>query len=336
MTDETIVSDVSDEVSEELVEEAVETVEETEQPRDHRQDAIEALVNGRIDELKEEVGEVASKDVEEIEQEEVKEDAAEEPTESETEPEPEKEQEVIVKIDGEEISLPLSKLVKGYQKEASGDRKLKQAADERLEIDRLRAEMFKAPPAEATPVEPKQEEQQLPDEGAEASLAEKIRDLYDDISVGSDSEVIAANKELQSLLSGRGTDAPAIQTEDIVSQAAQQVHLKMEYDLAHTQFADEYQDIVNDPTLLNMATNVLNEQIPNSRTYSEAFKKAGDQIREWKNGLTAKQDVSEDKLELKRQLQKEPVRASGRAERAPRKTESVSDIINSMRSSRGQ
>jgi len=311
MTEEAIQKDVSDEVAENATEDTVEPT-----AADARLDAIEALAEQRETEILAEANEEVIDESEE---------AAEEPTE--TEEDPEQEELVRVKVDGEEIELPISEVVKGYQKDATASKRLEQAAAERQELDAMRDEL------NARANKPAEE---LPDEGANSKLAEEIRSLYDDISVGTDEEVIEANKKLQGLLSGRG-DNPAIQNDQVVSQAAQQVRQQIEYDSARSQFVDDYQDIANDPTLYQMAENVLSEAIPKSRTYEEAFKTAGDTIRQWKDGLTGTQNVVSDKVTLKERLPKEPVSTGARAIPQPqKKPETPSDIILAMKASRGQ
>jgi len=162
-----------------------------------------------------------------------------------------------------------------------------------------------------------------------------MRDILDDIAVGDEEETLEAYKNLEALLNGR-SDNPTIQVDEIAQQAAQQARLQMQYDTAQDAFTKDYQDIVSDPTLYQMANNVLEKAIPQSQTYEQAFKTAGDTIRQWRDNLTGQTNQS-NKLALKQNLEQEPNKVGSRAETAPKtKDESPSDIIAAMKAARGQ
>ncbi len=314
MTEEAIQEDVSEEVVEETV------VETDIKQNDDRADAIEALASQREAEILAESGKQVEEEAEEAE---------EIPTDDDATPKPEepKEQLVKVKIDGEELELPISEVVKGYQKDATASKRLDQAAHERQELEQLHADI------EARTKQEEAKEEQLSTDD-DLTVAEKISTALDDMAVGSDEERLAAANALQELF-GRG-DNPTINVDEIAQQAAQQTRLQMQYDNAQQQFANDYQDIVSDPTLHQMATNVLNDAIPKSQTYEEAFKTAGDTIRQWRDNLTGTTTVS-DKVALKQRLEQEPNKIGSRAEPTPKqKPETPADIIAAMKAARGQ
>lgn len=308
MTDNAIQTDVLEEVeSNEKI--AIETAE------DERYNAIEAMANQRAEEIAEEVSEVGEKEIEE-------------------EPINPIEKLVKVKVDGEEIELPLAEVMKGYQKDASGSKKLEQAAQERQQLDRDKAE-FEALKQNYSPPEAEEAEIQPSDD---VDFTSKLRDAMDDLSIGSEQEQANAANVIKDLL-GRG-DNPAIQEEQIVSQATKQathdVLMEIQYNSAHEKFVGDYQDIVNDETLYRMAFDKFDAAVPQSGTYEEAFKKAGDEVRQWMGGISGKSEVS-DKIALKEQLSSEPTGVGTRAQRAPvKEPDTLSDIVLAMKAGRGQ
>jgi len=302
---------------------AVESAEEPQQ-NDERTDAIEALANQREAEILAESGEQTEED-----------ETAEEPIdESEATEEP-KEQLVKVKIDGEEVELPISEVLKGYQKDATASKRLEQAANERQELDQLRAE-YDAKQIEKE--EPVQESNLSNDD--ELERANKITSALDDLNVGSDEERLAATKALEELFGGRGNTATQEDIDLKISQATQQeVQSRLntqQYEAAQSGFIDDNQDIVSatsdDPFRVNVFNEILREKLNTAETHEQAFKDAGSEFRKW-NGMSS----SVSKQELKEQLQSEPAKVGSRASAAPKpKAETPSDIIAAMAKSRGQ
>lgn len=314
MTDETIQEDVSEE-SEAVVNEA------DNQAVDVRADAIEALADKREAEILAESGEDASDESDE---------AVEEPTDDEevVQEETEKEPMVKVKVDGEEQELPLSEVIKNYQKEATADKRLREAAEERHRLEQLRNEIEQE---RSKPVE----EEQLPDNDADLTDAERIAAAFDNLSYGTDDEKAEASRELKALL-GR-SDNPTIPVEQITQQAAQQAIYQMQYQEAEKRFLEGYQDIVSDPTLYQMAANEYSKQLQNAETYEQAFTAAGDAVRQWKDKLIGGASKTSSRMELKQNLPKEPNKLGSRVESAPvEKEETPSDIIAAMARARGQ
>lgn len=323
MTDDAIQQDVSEEVQNEVTE--VENTEVENKPVDVRHDAIEALAEQRAEEI---AAEVEPEVVEAVE---------EEPTEPEQE---ETERLIKVKVDGEEVELPLTEVVKGYQKDATASKRLDEVAEERRLLEKKEVELAEA----MAKLESKPEQEEQPSSDVDSSTAERLADAIDELSVAdNEADRIKAATALKELLGGRG-DNPAIQEDELVSQAARQATeealLRIQYTNAQTKFAEDYQDIVEDPILYQMAVNAFQEAVPKSQTYDEAFKAAGEATRQWKEQLVSKDREAhsmQDKKALKEQLEQDPVSIGSRAEKPPaKKPESPSDIIAAIAASRGQ
>ena len=316
MTEDTIPEDVLEEV------ESVDNTENEEtKPVDKREDAIKAMAEQRALDIAAEVAEL-------------------EPTEEAVD---DTEQLIKVKVDGEELELSLEDVVKGYQKDATGSQRLTQAAEERKALDaekeafKLEQEQHKE---QLATQEAKPEQDQQLSKDVDNDFVEHLRDAMDDLSVGSEEEQLKAATAIKELL-GRG-DNPTIQEDTIVSQAAQQATesalAQIDFNEAKKKFVDDYQDIASDATLYQMATNAYYKAAPQSQTHEEAFKKAGDSIRQWRDGLVNNQkDEVSEKIALKEQLPKEPVTSGKRAAPKPEEKEPTpSDIIAGMRAGRGQ
>lgn len=320
MTDEAIHEDVSDEVAENIDEAAA-----AQQTGDYRSDAIEALAGQREAEILAESGSNAD---DEEEEEPIANDEHNQEAEEPEDPL------VKVKVDGEEIELPMSEVVKGYQKDSTASKRLDQAAHERRELDLARAELD-----ELVEQNNKQEEQHPSNDDAN-NLAEKIRSLHDDIAVGNDEEVIAANKELQELQGGRGAAATQEDIDLKILQATQQEVQKslsaQQYETAKHEFINNNQDIVSatsgDQFRVQVFNEMLREELISSESNEQAFHKAGAEFRKWNNIAT-----SQSKQQLKERLQKEPNSNGRMAVPSPKEKElTPSEIIAAMKTDRGQ
>lgn len=318
---------MSDAILEDVSENEAEEAVNEEYVNDVRLDAIEALVENRAKEIQSEVDESILPD----------DDEAIENVDPEPEPET-KEETILVKIDGEEVEKPLSEVVKSYQKDSTNGKRMEENALERKRLEKDRTDFeqekasFKAPAPK--PVE------------LNENYVDELSAALDDLSLGDDEEKEAAALKLKELLSERG-DNPAIPSEALISEATRQatknVRMEIDYDNAQNKFVNDYPDIVNDTVLKGMFDKKLDEVIPYSITFDEAFEKAGAEVRQWKTELLkgyVKEDPKptvSDKVALKERLPREPVSAGRTAVKAPAaKPETTQDVIARMRADRGQ
>lgn len=228
------------------------------------------------------------------------------------------EQLINVKIDGEAFDLPLSEVISGYQKNAVASERLRAATERLKEVERREAELSSKSNVSES----------LPDsiDNGEGDNSEAKR-IYDQLFFGDDDDGV---KVIDELLQRRGQD-PTINSEQVVSQAKEQVLLTIQYNDALERFKQNYPDIVQDDFLAEKAMSLLNEAAAQSKTYDEAFTKVGDDTMLWVNKYR-----QGDRQQRKAGLEDEPTRRSVRADRPPpKKEETIADVIAEMRKSRG-
>jgi hypothetical protein len=253
-------------------------------------------------------------------------------------PQPEssaQEQMVKVKIDGEEKELPLSEIIKSYQKDSAASRRLEEAAQEwrRIEEERARlqaeAEALKHPKPQQTETQPQNTSQ---------PSVEDARRIYESLMLGDEESGIKALTEL--LTKGRGTEAPTIPVEQVASEAAELAQRQIDYKLAMRNFEQKYPDLAKDPDLNRMTVNLVYQTAQTSTTYDEAFEKAATATRDWVRkkveslGLSVQSPVNE-RMERKHQLDNLPTASVRQPPKPAPKEESPSEIVAQMRRARG-
>lgn len=284
---------------------------------DARQELIDQMISSREAQIKDEVGEEF---LDKITDDDPKDD------DLETDEDPPEEPKYKVKVDGEELELPLTEILKGYQKDQATSKRLAQAAQERQALEEERAEL------ERLRVELESKKQPLPPtENPVGNVDDPAHTLYQKLIYGGEDEGVEA---LNELLSGRKQEA--IPKEQIVAEAANKAILQMQYNNAERQFLKDNPEIAGDATLYNIAMNVLQQAIPYSRTYDEAFTTAAQETKAWLNKFSTKQEAVSEKQQRKEAMAKEPARSNAKAESFPaQKAETASEIIVNMRKQRG-
>lgn len=241
-----------------------------------------------------------------------------------------------VKVDGEELELLESDVIKGFQKDATASRRLEQAAAEskrlqdewdRLNAERAAFEQTRKPAAV--------------DEGSQATPLEgdagvDVKAIYEALVSGDEDEAV---KALKTITQGRPTEA--IPPEKIAARVRQQIA----WEDAQSAFAKDYSDIQTDPLLRQIASNTLAETLKTSTTYEQAFREAGDRTRAWLRGVGGSAQAGggnalPDPDLAEKQLRKEridnPTAVNARAGGKPKEqAETPQDVIAEMRRARG-
>ncbi len=243
------------------------------------------------------------------------------------------EQKINVKIDGEELELPLSEVVKGYQKDATASKRLADAREKLKELEQREAELkerelsLKAKESEESTET--QSADELPSEG-DKSDAER---MYQQLLYGDDEEGV---KVVETFIDKFGrAESQAIPTDEIISIATQNVLQTILYNEALDKFKRDFSDVAEDDFLANYASSLLKQAAAESQTYEEAFEKVGNAARE-KALEIAKKFRANERNDRKESLEPEPSRLSVAAERPLEKTETMADIIAEIRKQRGQ
>lgn len=279
--------------------------------RSSRMDAMEEIAARREEELRKEIGDEIEQPVEP--EEEVREEVEEEVKEEEPK--------YRVKIDGEEQEVPLSEILRGYQKDSAASRRLEEASRRQKELDeredRLReheARLSNTPETQAT-------QQMAADPGAFLDA------LYE-----GDREKAA--KLLNDL--GIGRQQTATQEQINPSEVAALVKQQIAVDSAFETFKRDFQDVLKDPYLVKIADQFLDEERASGTPEAEAIIQAGKRTQDWvRKFAPPAQDLSRaDKLHRKEGMTRMPTANAARSgtqtpvdEDSYRK-EAINDLLN--------
>ena len=239
---------------------------------------------------------------------------------------------IKVKVDGEEFDVSEEQIrdrlglegrkiqpsdIRNFQKHVSADRRLAQVAEERRNLEAREAALLAREAAIS--------EKANAEAPAESSEDEAAQALYESLILGDEESGVGAVKKL--LSKRENTVAPDVNA--IAQQAADLAQRRIDWAAAQAEFSKDFHDLVSDPLLAQIADNTLQETLKTSRTYSEAFHKAGDATRQWlgtvsgkppsKNGSTTPDDSFADKRAKKEALARAVVQSAGGGQEAPRR-----------------
>lgn len=312
--DTTIQADVETEGGEQ------ETAETPEQPKSDRE-----LLMEKIDAQREE--EIRESNVTMLEE------AGLVPKKEETVPVIEAPKMVRVKIDGEEVEVPYEEVLTNYQKTSAADKRLRDAAAERTQLDNYRAELLafqehlKAQPAEAA---------KAVESVTDPALKKALQDVFE-------GEFDTAAEQIQRIIDSAKTQpsTPAMD-EAKVMQAVEQKVAEIQYngDLkkANDLFLSEYKDLNEDATLLQLVNVQYQNLLQSGVNPVEAAKEAGDATRNWlqsKTGKTATVDT-EGRQKLKEKIVSLPQATAKTKSTFTPEADDVSSVIAEMKKARNQ
>ena len=156
-----------------------------------------------------------------------------------------------VKVDGRELELPISEILKGYQLEAASRKRLDEAAQLRREAEALRAQ---APQPEATtPAEPEVFDPMVKIRTADGATYE--RPYSDVMAYGTPEEIRQAETQKYNLLREQFSRpaAAAGLAPDQIMQVIRYSQVRANEEATLQKFLGEYPAIVNDPDLATIA-----------------------------------------------------------------------------------
>lgn len=262
---------------------------------------------------------------------------------------------IKVKVDGDEFDVSEDEIrdrlglegkklqpsdIRNFQKHVSADRRLAQVAEERRNLEAREAAVAQreaamaeraAAPAHEPAAEPSEDE---------------AKALYESLFLGDETQGVDAVKRLLAKRE-QAAAAPAADVDAIAQQAATLAQRQIDWTAAQNEFAHDFSDLAGDPLLAQIASNTLQETLKTSRTYSEAFHKAGEATRKWlstvsskpksTNGSTTPDDSFAEKRAKKEALSKAVVQPAGGSAGGPKEEheETPGEIIASMRKARG-
>lgn len=157
-----------------------------------------------------------------------------------------------VKVDGRELELPISDILKGYQLEAASRKRLDEAAQLRREAEALRAQAPQ-PPTETTPAEPEVFDPMVKIRTADGATYE--RPYSDVMAYGTPEEIRQAETQKYNLLREQFSRpaAAAGLAPDQIMQVIRYSQVRANEEATLQKFLGEYPAIVNDPDLATIA-----------------------------------------------------------------------------------
>jgi hypothetical protein len=238
---------------------------------------------------------------------------------------------IKVKVDGEEREVDLDKVLASYQKGETGDKRLKEAAEERqrLQFERQQLEI------ERQQLEALRQQKQPEPENSDATYEELKKQRKLALEIGDTDEFERIDEEIS-----RFRVASIPNPNDIVEAATQRAIRQIQYNSALEDFKAKNTSIVSDPVLYNVSMSTFEEMCKSSLTYQEAFEKTGKVMKEWIDGIAGQEKASNATMAT-RQARKdtipnEPGRVNARTSPPPAQKEpTASDIVNEMRQARG-
>lgn len=185
---------------------------------------------------------------------------------------------LTVKIDGVEMQLPESEVIKGFQKDSAASRRLEEAAQRLKEIEE-RERRLQEQEQGGTPADAQSQGQDDATGGEDAdALARKIMDGFVEGNLEEAAQALA-----QALKGKTPADATPIvdasQVEELIQQQLTANALEADYQKAKEMFDTTFADINQNPRMAQLANSIYLEHLEAGKRPSEAAKLAGDEVR---------------------------------------------------------
>jgi len=239
---------------------------------------------------------------------------------------------VQVKVDGEEMELPVSEVVKNYQKVATADKRLKEAALRLQEVEaREKALEGKAFVDD--------QDTALPSVDTDEDMRAGLFNVVNSIEIG-DTET--AVEELAKLLGSSVKQAESVIDENRVNEAVELVLRQKEFDREFTEaqqdFMKNHADLNNNPTLAAMVNAKFDAAIEAGMFPKDATQKAVSDVREFVAGLTGNNNNNNVSRQERKQTYDTIRSATGRVNLNDQGNEdtSTSSVVAEMKRLRGQ
>lgn len=240
---------------------------------------------------------------------------------------------VKVVLDGEEKELPLSEVVKGFQKDSVASRRLEEAAQRQKELDEKEANLLAL--EEQLKLQTAVEEEEEGDD-----LTSAIENLIE--NADAEQTALAIRKEVERALKKATPTASqseidkAVETKLAEEEAKREKErIDSEHKTANESFAKNYPEVVADPDLLAAANRRYYAKVNEGKSISQAMDEAGKETLDWLNG---QRGTRRDTLrERKQQITSLPMTGARSVSQQDEdnKPQSKSDIIAEMRRQRG-
>ncbi len=256
-----------------------------------------------------------------------------------------------VKVDGETKTIPFDRLQAAAQKMEAGDKRLEEANRLQREIEererRLREQEAQRPPEQ--PPTQGADGQAGTDTGQSEDVKDLARQYHDALLKGEDDEV--TNDLLARIATANRQQQPEVDVNEItrkveervaerqrqIDEERQQAERQAAVNTAFESFKSEFEDVANDPQLMQIADQFTITVSSEHPTYTplQVMREAGKRTRQW-----LKEKSGTNDQDTRRQRKRNQKTASGSGARQPGKPEpkpkTRADALNEIRASRGQ
>jgi hypothetical protein len=242
---------------------------------------------------------------------------------------------VKVKVDGQEVLMPLAEVAKGYQKDAVASRRLEQAARERQELEAFRRQLAeqeqRLTQARQVPLSPEGDA----GDDLEAQIKAAMSALID----GDEEQAAQALRKVV----GRQAATPAIDEDAIIAKAEARIEAKRqeaENADAWREFVDSNPAFADETSKQRQYGDYLFNTVYGPKleagelSYREALRAAAQDVATVFQG-EPEAPARSVREERKQRIDNLPT-AGARAVRQAPKSESVEDVLEDMRRMRGQ
>lgn len=241
------------------------------------------------------------------------------------EPEPPKVEDQVakqmrkVKVDGEEIEVSEDDLVASYRHQETTRREMTRAQQARAEAERLLAEAQANVPKEPAP-----------------DRAAKVKEYHDALFEGDVEKATALFDEVMTT----GRQEPPLDVKSVIDQALPVMKQQLSNESALERFTTDYQDILGDGVLTQVAQTELRRLEAEGKPYGEALFEAGNRARNWLKSKMPPAPNEQptttraEKLDKKAGIVNFPT-ANAKAASAQEREQTDSEYIAEMRKRRG-
>jgi hypothetical protein len=247
------------------------------------------------------------------------------------------EQTVRVKVDGVEMELPISEVVKNYQKDTTADKRLKEAALRLKEVEEREKALVQVPAERAN-------EGQTPSGQPDESAREKAQRV---ISAMLEGDTEGAVEDLAEIFSVKPAPAPAAavidqdQVSQLVQEGLRQQEFDREFKQAQATFAKDHADLNENPTLAGMVNQHYTAALEAGFSPLQATDYAVKEVRQFVTELTGKAGNSAASTirQERKQTYDTITPAAGRVDLGNQQQaddNSPAAVIRQMREARGQ
>jgi len=251
----------------------------------------------------------------------------------ETQPGP-TDQMVRVKVDGIEMELPISEVVKGYQKESTADKRLKEAALRLKEIEE-REQSLAARGKEAIPEREEPTPSAQPDETARERAKRIIAALVEGDTEGAVNDLASV---FEAPTASKVPEFDQTKVVQLVQESLRQQEYEREFNQARESFVKNHSDLNENPTLASMVNERYAVAVEAGYSPIQATDYAVKEVRQFVTDLTAKAAGPTSNNRQKRKQSYDTITpASGRLDTSSQQQDDTSpaSVIAQMRAARG-